>query len=170
MKNLAFIFMLLLPILGMAQKSTKEAKKSERHEKLMALIDSQEWVLKANTLRDRYGNNVFVNENTNFLAIADSSAVVQIAINNSRMGRNGLGGETVDGRMTQYKVKDFGPGKGATIQLTLFGQTTLHLILNLSDSGFGTMQLSGLFGQRLTFSGEISPLEGSDIFVGTTTF
>lgn len=170
MKKLAIILILFLPVVAMAQGSTKEAKKKARHEKIMTLIDSQEWVLQANTLRDRYGNNVFVDETTNFVAIADSAGVVQIAFNNARIGRNGLGGETVDGRITRYDVKDLGPGKGATINMTLFGQTTLHLLLNISDGGYATLYLTGLFGQRLTFSGQLRPLQGSDIYVGTTTF
>jgi hypothetical protein len=170
MKKLAIILILLLPIMAMAQGPTKEAQNKAQHKKLMTMVDSQEWVLRANTLRDRYGNNIFVNDATNFVAIADSVGVVQIAFDNAQIGRNGLGGETVDGRITQYVVKDLGPGKGATIRMTLFGYTTLNLILNISDSGYGTIQLSGLYGQRLTYSGQLVPLEGSDIYVGTTTF
>jgi hypothetical protein len=170
MKKLAILLLLFLPIMAMAQGSTKEAKRKAAHKKIMTLIDSKEWALQANTLRDRYGNNVFVDETTNFVAIADSMGVVQIAFDNARIGRNGLGGETIDGRITQYLVKDLGPGKGATIRMTLFGYTTLSLLLNISDSGYGTIQLSGLYGQRLTYSGQLVPLEGSDIFVGTTTF
>lgn len=170
MKKLAIILVMFLPMIAMAQGSTKEAKKKAQHEKLMNMLDSQEWVLRANTLRDRRGNNIFVNESTNFVAVADSAGLVQIAFDNARLGRNGLGGETVDGRITRYDVKDLGPGKGATINITLFGYTTLNLLLNISDGGYGTIYLTGLYGQRLTYSGQLIPLEGSDIFVGTTTF
>ncbi len=170
MKNLALFLIMLLPLMAMAQGSTKEAKREAQHEKLMDLIDSKEFVLKANTIRDRYGNQIFVNELTNFVAVADSSGAVQIALNNSRIGRNGLGGETVDGRVTQYEVKDFGPKKGVMIKLTLFGSGTFHLILNVSSGGYATVDLSGIYGQRLTFSGELEPLEGSNIFLGRTTF
>ncbi len=176
MKNLALILLFLFPILGMAQpqqtdkQKSKEEKRKEQHEKLMTLIDSGEFVFQANFLRDRYGNQVFVNETTNFVAVADSVGVIQIAFNNGAIGRNGLGGETIDGRITQYEVYDCGPGKGANIRMTLFGFSTFDLRLSVNDNGIGTIDLSGIYGQRLVFSGELLPLEGSDIFVGTTTF
>jgi len=137
----------------------------------MTLVDSAEFVLRANTLRDRYGNQVFVNGTTNFVAVADSVGVVQIAVNNTGIGQNGLGGETVDGRITRYEVTDHGVGKGATVRMTMFGFNTFELLLSVTDSGIGTVDLSGVYrGQRLVFSGELVPLAGSDIYVGNTTF
>ncbi len=174
MKNLALLLLLFLPILGTAQQTdkqkAKEAERKERHERIMTMINEGEFVMKANTLRDRYGNQIFVNEATNFVAIADSVGVIQIAVNNTGLGRNGLGGETIDGRITNYEVEDFGPGKGANVRMTFFGFSTFDLLLSVNDSGLGTIDLSGMYGQQLVFSGEMVPLEGSDIYVGTTTF
>lgn len=171
MRNLIIAIMMMLPLVAFPQKKAqKEAKKKARHEQLMNLINSKTFVLEAYALRDRYGNQIFVNTNTNFVAVADSAAVLQIAFNNGMMGRNGLGGETIDGRITRFEVNDRGPGKGARVRMTFFGITAIDLFLDVSDNGRADIRLSGLRGRSIQYVGDLKPLQGADIYVGSTTF
>lgn len=173
MRQLIILTLALLPFLSFGQslkKSEKQLKKQDRHEALITLLESKEFVVTANQIRGRRGTSVIVNPSTNFLAFADSVGVIQIAFPNGNIGLNGLGGETVDGRVTKMVIDDRGVGKGANVRITFFGYATFDLLLNISDSGYTNATLSGLQGQRFTYQGDITPLEGSDIFVGQTTF
>lgn len=173
MKKVIILLMAMLPVLAFSQKMTraeKEAQQEKQHRKMMKLIDSKTFVLEAHTLRDRYGNQMFVNPNTNFVAVADSVAVLQVALNNAQLGLNGLGGETLDGRVSRYEVVDRGPGKGARVRMTFFGVTAIDLFLDVSDTGNANIRLSGIRGQSIEYVGDLRPLAGSDIFVGTPTF
>lgn len=52
----------------------------------------------------KYGTSAFVSSNTNFVGLDGDKAVVQVAFNVPFSGPNGLGGITVDGNASNYKV------------------------------------------------------------------
>lgn len=174
MKRLVVIMCLCLPFISSAQsndrKEKKKTEKKEQHEKIRVLLGDSTWVLTAHTLRDRRENSAFVNPSTNFVAIAGKEAVIQIATNNFEPGLNGLGGQTLEGRLTNYKIKDRGPGKGFDIRMDFTGLLTFNIWISVTGSGNATLQLSGLRGQRITYLGSLEILEGSGIFVGNPRF
>ncbi len=161
--------LLLLPMLSIAQKNKVDSQKVKAHEELISFLEKKEFVVKANSVRGRYGNQQFVDPTTNFVTVADSVGVVQIAFPGI-IGRNGLGGETVDGKVTNYKITDREIGKGAVVKVTFFGYYTMDFFFNVSAGRFTTVNMNGMWGQRLTFRGELVPLEGSNIYVGIATF
>ncbi|GAB5555464.1 MAG: hypothetical protein Sapg2KO_50550 [Saprospiraceae bacterium] len=174
MKRLVVIICFCLPFIASAQnidrKAQRKIDKKEQHENLKQFLSDSTWVLTAHTLRDRRGNNAFVNPTTNFVAIAGKEAVIQIATNNFEPGLNGLGGQTLEGRLTNYKIKDRGLGKGFDIRMDFTGVLTFNIWISITDSGNASLQLSGLRGQRITYLGDLGVLEGSGIFVGNTRF
>lgn len=68
-------------------------------------IDNQTFVLEADRVYFKYGISAFVSSNTNFVGLDGDKAVVQVAFNVPFSGPNGLGGITVDGNASNYKVK-----------------------------------------------------------------
>ena len=67
-------------------------------------IDNQTFVLEADRVYFKYGTSAFVSSNTNFVGQDGDKAVVQVAFNVPFSGPNGLGGITVDGNASNYKV------------------------------------------------------------------
>ena len=173
MRKLLLLLVLCLPFALSAQKSSRQKKaekKKEKHEKLLQLIESMEFVIETHTIRDKRGRQSFVSPTTNFVAIADSAGVIQIATNNFAPGLNGLGGQTIQGRITRFEIEDNGIGKGVDIRITFFGLAAFDFFVNISENRYATLYLSGSQGQQLRFIGNIIPLEESDIFVGNPAF
>lgn len=61
------------------------------------------FILEADHVIFKHGTSAFVSSNTNFVAVKDDKAVVQVAFNIPVSGPNGLGGITVEGSTSNYK-------------------------------------------------------------------
>ena len=140
----------------------------ENHQYFLDLVQNQTFTIEANELVDRYGRRAQVSSNINFVAFEGSEAVVQYGFNH-RIGFNGLGGNTFDGRISSYNVKE--GKKNGTITVTgqfisngLLGASTLNM--NIFDDGRARATIITAFGSRLTFSGYINDLETSRVYKG----
>lgn len=180
MKKIFSIAMLLLLAIGGIQ--AQEAKDVERAEKkaLQAKIDSalhmeaynaikeKEFTLEADQVVFKYGQTAYVTSNTNFVSVKGNDAVVQVAFNIPISGPNGLGGVTVDGMLSDYKVNEdkkgnvyvsmnvMGTGISARVDITLF-----------EGSHNATVTISPNFNSnRLTLNGVILPAYKSNVFQG----
>lgn len=122
--------LLLLFITGAIQANAQEGKKSELQQwkdfienaRLIArqerhLMDSivhikaenalqrKEFVLESDELTLKHGEHGYVNCTTNFIALHDGRATVQISPFQSGGGPNGVGGITVEGTPTGLKME-----------------------------------------------------------------
>lgn len=122
--------LLLLFITGAIQANAQEGKKSELQQwkdfienaRLIArqerhLMDSivhikaenalqrKEFVLESDELTLKHGEHGYVNSTTNFIALHDGRATVQISPFQSGGGPNGVGGITVEGTPTGLKME-----------------------------------------------------------------
>lgn len=94
-------------------------------------LENYDFVLEANSLATKRGRTIFVNSSTNFISLSDGKAVVQIAAHPAAPGPNGIGGITVEGRVSNVELKTdkkgnrmlsmnvFGTGISATVFITL---------------------------------------------------
>jgi len=147
-----------------------DPEKAEIHAALLEFIESKEFVLEANTFYDRYGRMSFVSPNSNFFLMSNEEAVLQIAFNNGRLGPNGLGGITLEGRVSKYEVKDRGVGKGVHLKMNFEGTNPAHLILEISDNGNAIIFYSGHKGERIRLKGALLDIEESNVFMGSATY
>ena len=116
MRAFIFFMIFLSPVFIQAQSLSKNeiANPDSLHQDLMDLIDSRQFVFRANILRIDRGIERVVLESINYLALGDSVAVLQIEQQQEDYSdANGVGGLTVDGRFSRLRVKDKGVGKGA---------------------------------------------------------
>lgn len=122
--------LLLLFITGAIQANAQQGKKSELQQwkdsvetaRLIArqerhLMDSvthinaknalqgKEFVLESDELTWKHGEHGYVNSTTNFIALHNGKATVQISPFQSGGGPNGVGGITVEGTPTGLKMK-----------------------------------------------------------------
>lgn len=158
-----------------AKKAEKEAKKLERkmkekmaYREAEKALEDQSFVLEADRVIFKRGRSAFVTSNTNFVALVDGRATIQIAFNGPYPGPNGLGGVTVDGRASNIKMnKDkkgnvhfsmqvLGSGISAQVDIELYeGNNMASVIVSPS---FNT--------NRITLNGALLPAENSNVFKG----
>ena len=73
-------------------------------EALDAIKDTT-FTLEADKVVFPYGQIAYVNSNTNFVSVNKDDAVVQVAFNVPFSGPNGIGGVTVQGSVSGYKIQ-----------------------------------------------------------------
>lgn len=164
-----------------AKKLEKEEKKQERLAKdaamgeqefntAMQAINSQEFVLEANTVQPMNGQVFYVNTNTNFVSLNNGQAMVQIASNSPYPGPNGLGGITVQGGASNIQTKQDDKGN---VYLTMnvqgtFISATVSLMLTSGTNNASVTVDPNFSGRTLRMTGTLYPYSESNIFQGTT--
>ena len=116
-KIILLVSVVLFGCVGYAQAQTSEKKLSrqERKEAKRAMeqalfeeakqaIENKSFTLEADQVIFKRGRTAFVSSNTNFVTVNGNKGSVQVAFNIPVSGPNGLGGVTVDGNVSGYKV------------------------------------------------------------------
>jgi len=161
-----------------SKKSKKQAKKEERAKieqqniAMVALaIDSSAYVLEADRLQSKRGVTINVPSNLNFIAVHGESAFIQIG-SNSAVGTNGVGGVSVDARITKMEVKKNPKNGGYSIQMTCMSSAGIYDI-NISSNADGqavTATIGSTRSGKLTYLGQIVPLPLSRVYKGTPRY
>jgi hypothetical protein len=177
MKTLLIISMCLFignGLIGQDSKSTKPSKKEQRKAKMVAeykmtdsILSARKFVLEAHQLRNRQGAQINVTPNLNFVSVDSLRGIIQIG-SNEQAGYNGVGGITVDGKVSNWKFsKD---DKKMTFDIFMTIQSDLQGIydvtMTVDYSGYADASVTGMKSGRLTFSGVIHPREDSSVFKG----
>lgn len=160
------------------RKIAKAAKKAAKFEKdsinsvnLKAVVASKAFVLEANTLYARTGQSYVLNSTTNFVGFDGKNSTIQLAFD-QLIGWNGVGGITLDGTISKMEIADNKKGFGFTINISvkqkIGGMVTMFF--NVSADGSARVDMSGSFGEKLTYQGRIVPLSESNVYKGTSLF
>lgn len=158
----------------LSRKEKKELKKQRQFEQKKAILDllyNKKWVIEAHTVFDRYNQSYQINPTINFVGVKDEEAAIQLGFE-GLIGWNGVGGVTIDGKVTKYEVKE-GKEKSSPVLNLRFqgrgiGSATISVTVN--SSGQATARVSGDFGERITFSGMIKSLDDSSVYKGQSLF
>lgn len=162
------------------QAEQKDAEERELQKKIEAIQDSMsyvdtvgaleklDFVLEADRLVFKRGENVFVTPTTNFVSLSDDRATVQIAPFNGG-GPNGVGGITVEGRASNIKIKT--DKKGNTFfSMNVMG-TGISAMVDISlpkGTNRATVTISpNLNSNRVMLNGSLLPRKRSTVFKGT---
>lgn len=154
-------------------RRNKDNKKSGTSDSIdlseaVSAVTSSSFVLEADNITFPNGRSVFVNSGTNFISVNGDRAVVQISPSSFDPGPNGVGGITVDGRVSEMKaVKD---RKGRiTISLNVLG-ANISAQINIfitADSSQATATVSPNFNSNtIWLYGEIVPYDSSTVIEG----
>jgi type II secretory pathway pseudopilin PulG len=186
MKNIIVILLLFLGVSFSATivnaQSEREQRKAERaecnkqekqqleanREKLLYLVEERQLVLEAHTLYDRRQNTYPVSPSTNFVAINGKTATIQIAFPGA-IGRNGVGGVTIDGRVSSYEVSHKKRSAPITINAQVSSATLGNstLTLKIYDNGTARASVRGSFGTEVSFAGNVVNFENTTVYKGT---
>lgn len=164
-----------------AQESEKEVTRSEQkalqakldsllYNEAVKAINDKAFTLEADQVVFKYGEFAYVNSNTNFVSVKGDKAVVQVAFNIPIDGPNGLGGVTVEGSVSGYKMTS---DKKGTIHLEFnvmgVGISAQVVVTMPKGTSRASVEVSPNFNSnRLTLNGVVLPIEKSHVFKGRT--
>lgn len=155
----------------MSRQERKEAQKAMEqalYEQARQAIENKAFTLEADRVIFKRGRNAFVSSNTNFVMVDGDKASVQVAFNIPVSGPNGLGGVTVDGTVSGYKIKTDKKGN-VYLSMSVMGvgiSAQVSITLTHGNNN-ATVDIRPNFNSnRLTLSGVLLPLDQSNVFKG----
>lgn len=147
-------------------KNATDSISMQYYNQAMEALKSNEWVLQADKVYDRWGNIRFVDDNTNFVMLDKDKAYLQLAFNSFRSGPNGIGGITLKGSPTKISFKTDKKGN-VTYTMNVFGTgltATVTLWLPYGDNNAQATVDAVFSDGELNFSGQLLPLNKSDYY------
>ena len=135
-----------------------------------AALQNQDFVLEADNVTFRNGSTVFVNSTTNFISVKGNRAVVQISPSNMASGPNGVGGVTVDGRISgqEYRVGKKGL---ATYSFSVTGigiNAQIEIYLTPGTNQASATIYPNFNANTVWVQGNIVPYENSRVIEGSS--
>jgi hypothetical protein len=86
-----------------------------------------------------------------------------------RVGYNGVGGFTVQGRIYNWKFEKNDKGKNFYLTMTIQGNIDIYDVsMSIDYAGYADATLNGINSGKLTFEGNLISKEMSVIFKGQT--
>lgn len=138
------------------------------YQEAVQALKEKDFVLEAHTIVFKYGNFTYVNPTTNFIKLSGDEATVQLAFNSPYAGANGLGGITLDGRVSNVKISEDKKGN-IYFSMNITG-SAISAFVNFSMA-YGTNQCKATISpnfssNRIVFSGNLYPENNSSIYKG----
>lgn len=187
MKKFVFVLVIIVIAAGAAAQdpgrlSKKEQRKLIREEnariekeemaRFALLVDnmvkSATFVLEADMLFDRYGQSTPVQSNINFLMVDSVYGVIQVG-SPYYLGRNGVGGVTLEGPVTRYEQSKNEKRSTYSVQYDLrssFG--SYNVSISIAPSGRAEARVSGNFSGSLRYSGRLVHPSASRVYKGSS--
>lgn len=150
------------------RKAQESAEAKLRYDIAYQAIKDRKFVLEADKITFKRGQFVYVTSFTNFIMVNGDNATVQLAFNTMRSGPNGIGGITVDGTISNPKMKVNKKGD-VTYSFAVQGagiSAQINLRLTRDDNTAEADVNPNFNSNRTTMSGTIVPLEESTVFKG----
>lgn len=183
-RTLGILLVILITLPAAAQemskkerrKMEKQLKKEQRAKELEesamlveAMVTQQLFVLEADQLRDKRGNVINVSSMINFVAIDSTESVVQIG-SHQYIGRNGVGGVTIEGTVNGYEFNQNEKNKYWTVYYNIrsvVGSYDVRMTAYPDGRADATVTSSG-WGSRVSYTGRLVPPGASSVFQGTS--
>ena len=143
------------------QQRLKQLNDSVAHNRAALALERGEWVLQAESVSN--GNSAYthhnLNENANFVFQQGDQAMVQVALNQVDPGPNGLGGITLEGRVSGAKLLQSDKGElHYTFHVSSAQLNAQVMVTVFRDSGQAMAIVSPTFGHAdITLWGKLVP-------------
>ena len=151
-----------------------EERELEREQNIQITSDMirlQRFVLEADYLSNAYRTKVPVSPTINFIRVDSMNATIQTG-SASSLGYNGVGGQTVNGRITKYEYSFVGKKKDSYSIYLIFmsnaGTYDIHLMVN--PEGHADATIRGNWSGQLNYYGRLVPLGVSKVYKGMSIF
>ena len=154
-------------------KLTRQEKKAAQKEQqyvnfqiLDSMISSKSFVLEANYLENGYGVRRPVMSNINFIMVDSLNAVLQTG-NDNRMGYNGVGGITAEGKISNMKITKNQKSLSFFLRFTVTTQIGFYdVAMNIYSTNSARAEITGLTAGKLIYDGWIQTLYNSRVYKG----
>lgn len=189
MRHITTLFMTLALVLGTfasltAQNSmtAKEQRKLTRQERKIAqqkenerlykeaiqALQNNNFVLEADRLIFKRGRSISVTSIKNFISMANKKATVQVSFDTPRPLQNGLGGFTVEGNVSDVKMKQ---DKRGSVIYSFFVQgvnISAYVSISLSpgSNNVSATIMPSFNSNTLTMNGKLLPQGKARVFEG----
>lgn len=150
-----------------AQRQAGDFQDSLEYVAALRAIEEREFVFEANMLLFRSGGTARVFSNLNFVSLKGDHATIQVAPYDAG-GPNGVGGVTVEGRVTNMEVKTDRRGN-TDVTMNVMGRAvfaTVNMTLPKGSSNASVTVIPNLNSNRLTLYGSVVPAGKSRVFKG----
>jgi hypothetical protein len=154
------------------RKAEKARAEEEMREITSLMIEYQRFVLEANYVGDHRGNRVPVSNLLNFIAVDSNEVVLQLG-SHFGVGINGVGGVTVEGKVSRYEVKKQEGKKGSSYYVLMYIQSSAGMYdvsMNITPLGYADATVRGTVSGQLRYSGKLVPLSKSKVYKGQTNY
>ena len=165
------------------QKDMDEFKaRSVKDRQLNALADSlasvqgraalvnQDFVLEATSVTFKNGTTTFVNSTTNFILLKGNKAVVQISPSSFANGPNGVGGVTVEGNVSDLRVRTDDKGR-TTLSMNVMGigiNAQVEVYMHPDTNKASATVYPNFNSNTIWLRGIIVPYQNSNVFEGNS--
>lgn len=149
-------------------KAEEQAADAVAYQQAVQALKNKQFVLEANQVIFRNGQSAYVTSNTNFVMMNGQRSTVQVAFNTPYPGPNGIGGVTVDGTTSDVKVTTDKRGNvNCNFSVQGIGISAQVFITLTNGGNNATVTINPNFNSNtLTLSGNLVPLNQSDVFKG----
>lgn len=150
------------------QKKANDAERQLAYEAAVSALEAGNFVVEAERVSFKRGETAYLSSNVNFISVEDGNGVVQLAFNTSRPTPNGIGGITVEGKVSSIKMEK---SKKGTLTYSYYVQgigISAQITIQLPE---GTNQVTAVVNpnfnsNRITLFGTLLPIDESNIFKG----
>ena len=149
-------------------KAEEQAADAVAYQQAVQALKNKQFVLEADQVIFRNGQSAFVSSTTNFVMMNGQRSTVQVAFNTPYPGPSGIGGVTVDGSASDMKITTDKKGNvNCSFSVQGIG-ISAQIFISLTNGGNNaTVTVNPNFNNNtLTLSGNIVPLDQSDVFKG----
>jgi len=150
------------------QRKAEQAAEMDRIAELTKyMVTQQQFVLEADYLSDKYGNRVNVSPTINFVMVDSAVATVQFG-SAFEAGYNGVGGATLEGRLTKYEYKTIGKKEDAyNVSMNFLSSVgNYDITIMINPGGYADARISGNWSGKLQYHGKLVPLTLSRVYKG----
>lgn len=159
--------------LAKEEKRARQQEEDQQKKEITALmLEYHKFVLEADYVGNKTGERQPVSSNINFIVIDSLEATIQLGTP-YRVGNNGVGGVTVDGRVTKYELREIQRKNSKTYTLIIIVMTsvgTYDITFQISETGYTDATIRGNTSGQLQYSGKLVPIGVSKVYKGTTIF
>jgi len=182
MKNTALIIFALFMLFSvqlmaqnndekLSRKEKKELRKKEEEKtklEISKLLESRKFVFEADQIIDREGKTYLANSSINFISIDSNKAVFQLG-SAATIGVNGVGGITIEGDITDFKLEKNEKNGYYYLILKVAAKTGFYEIqLDISPLGTTKARITTSDYRKVNYSGSIVSFKQSIIYKGVT--
>ncbi len=174
MKTILYISVSLILLLSGCKSQTQVSDQARQVEQEILFQQASEALAKSNFVLEadrvflRRGAPFNVNSNTNFISLQGDKAVIQLAISQNRGWYNGIGGVTLEGRVSNVRMNTDKKGNiNYTMSVTGKQLSAKVSFMIIKDTNKCTAMVTpNLQGEEFTFNGYLFDREDSSVFKG----